>query len=552
MQAQAAVPEPDFGAIEVPSPDAQERILLEELFRLAGMGERAAPRIGRVLEISRWSDATDQPARAALEQIDPTGRLRVPALLELRAADTKGMDYPGIVPDEEFRRLGAIARPHLLDVVAGPSCHLRQNAVRLLAWLHSAAPEVFSVLTAISRDPDDPQREDALCGLYHAVPGTPGLLEEMRRADLLCHCLPCEDDDVMAMVARWPELIPLLGSLLSSSDAGERRYAARTLERGKNLPAELLPMLIDCLKDADPKVRVYAALSLVGPAPETENLAVVLVDAFETGDRELYKKMRLALRDLGPRARPAAPLLAPYVKHRDWIAVREAAMALRWVDAPEIAIPALLTIMEKPGPDGDLPAWHHILDYMMEDAAISLAAYGEDFPGAVQFFIEYLPVGMLVSYRRGHDRRYVRGRDWAAEALGMLGPRAVKAVPALVAALEYDSLCAYRAAEALVKIGAPGIDGLVGALDHPSVEVREIAASELADLCLPWHEAAFRRALSDDSIRVKAYACAALLRISPDSQEIKAEAERLIANEALGEDREWLIGVLRKLREEGD
>jgi len=394
------------------------------------------------------------------------------------------------------------------------------------------------------RAPEDPQRETALWALARVAPGRPGLLAELREADMLYCCMPRKGENVSELAEVWPELITLLNSLLHSPDPGERRRTAGKLKEASGLPPALRPALVGCLKDSDLETRVHAALILVRMAPDTEHLAVVLVDAFQSGDYYLIMEAHPALRDLGPRAREAAEPLARMAGHEDLCVVREAVKALGCVDAPEIAILALLSVFVEPENDGDLPPWHFSLDRLMGFAAISLASYGDEFPGAVELFLKYLPCNQWVSYRRGHENTYIGGRDWAAEALGMLGPSAEPAIPALVTALSYGPGCAYDAGNALVRIGPPGIDALVGALDHPSKEIRETAGSHLSGLRLPSHEPAFRRALKDESIHVRAYACAALLRIDPDSQEFIAEALRLIEDEDLGDDREWLRGQL--------
>ncbi len=108
-------------------------------------------------------------------------------------------------------------------------------------------------------------------------------------------------------------------------------------------------------------------------------------------------------------------------------------------------------------------------------------------------------------------------------------------------------MCSYVAADALVKVGGPGIDALVDALEHPQESVRETAASRLAPLCLPEHEIVLRRALTDQSEYVRANVCAALIRLDPAARDVIAEALRVVKNKDFGPDRFWLLDVAEEV-----
>ena len=116
-------------------------------------------------------------------------------------------------------------------------------------------------------------------------------------------------------------------------------------------------------------------------------------------------------------------------------------------------------------------------------------------------------------------------RSGAMEVIGLLGPRAGSAVPALAAGLS-DSVPAVRESAALMLglMGAPGkraVPALRRALQDASPRVRQHAAASLGSLGAQEADDDLRRALSDSDPYVRRQAQAALdvLRLKRLGQE---------------------------------
>jgi HEAT repeat protein len=103
-------------------------------------------------------------------------------------------------------------------------------------------------------------------------------------------------------------------------------------------------------------------------------------------------------------------------------------------------------------------------------------------------------------------------REQAAWELGNLGPAAAPAATALAQSLADESLRSC-ASWALVKIGGPAVEALIGVLDHESPQVRRAAVSTLWKIAperAPVVVGGLNIALGDRDDRVRAHAAWAL------------------------------------------
>ncbi len=138
-------------------------------------------------------------------------------------------------------------------------------------------------------------------------------------------------------------------------------------------------------------------------------------------------------------------------------------------------------------------------------------------------------VGALVTALRSGDKQT---RLFAADKLGLLGPAAGDAIPALAVALgdEYEPV-ALNAAYALAGMGAPAVGVLVEALQDANKECARNAAYALA-ASGPAATATLTELLSHESEAVRGYAAFALGEIGAPASQVSAEFARLSTDPA--------------------
>jgi HEAT repeat protein len=201
-----------------------------------------------------------------------------------------------------------------------------------------------------------------------------------------------------------------------------RRSAAYLLGKRGRAARAAAPALANALKDADREVQLRAALALgrIG-----EPALPALAGALKDQDRDARRGAVAALRHFGPKAKAVVPLLIEALKDNDaqvrtWAALTLAPMG-------ELAVPALVGAFK----DGDTETclW----------AGMALSRIGEQAVPALTAAVK--------------DRDSVSARRGATRALGLFGPGAKAAVPALVGALgDSDPEVRTNAALALKRI----------------------------------------------------------------------------------------------------
>ena len=323
--------------------------------------------------------------------------------------------------EDSLVRIGGPAVPALLEILNGPNGDMRVCAAAALARIGPAArAAVPSLIRAIEHP--DPKREPQILVLY-AIRALGRIGPEAKAAVPALNRLLDEDDDTFfdAVLALdrigAPPVRKLLVDFLREADPEVAYQLAWLGPKAR----EAVPSLRAALTDKQLQVRIYAAGALAHIEPSATDSIPVLIEALKhPDDRDLdIGAVPGALARIGPRAKAALPTLIRLVKNGS------------------------------------------------DDADLLKALVQIDPEG-----IECVPA--LIEALKREDYEYV---DVAANCLGLLGPRAKDAVPALAKAVTrnfnegfYNTLYPQAsAAKALRRIGPqakPAIPALIGALTY--------------------------------------------------------------------------------------
>jgi HEAT repeat protein len=437
--------------------------------------EEARKEIAALVEALR-DDVPRVRARVALAlaEIGPEARGAVPTLRKLlHDADPR-------VRAGAVRALGAIGGevaptlPRLLELLKDREAPVRALTALTLAQLGPSAPEAVAALDAMrATDPDAEVRAAAAATLEGIDPPLPVLVAALTSPD------PGRRLWAVAGLARKGPAAKAATAKLAAAvkyDAAAPVRAGAAYALGKIGPAarRACPVLIRALKDPAARVRTAAALVLGLLGPEAHGAGRALAAALRDEDAEVAAAAATALGNLGPESRAAVPLLIEQQRQKDLMLRRRAVHVLAGLGPAARGAAAVLR--ECLG-DAD--------PVVRRDAARALVSVGPQATAPVSSLIE-----MLHLTEKDLDRHV---RAWACLSLGQCGPRAHRAVPPLIAALQDGDPNVYAAAVlALGGIGAPAVPRLVGALDHLDGRVRAGAARALGAI-----GAGARRALAD-------------------------------------------------------
>jgi HEAT repeat protein len=253
-----------------------------------------------------------------------------------------------------------------------------------------------------------------------------------------------------------------LVAALKDTNQGTRVLAAKALVDLQPPAERVAPALADALSDADPEVvaNVVDALAAHGDA-----VLPRAVNALK--NQSLRLPAIMLLQRLGPKAKEAVPALVAIVKDDQREEVRHAIIdALEAIGtASKDSLPALISMLTddnldirraatfalgKIGPPAKsaLPAIRTNFDTREELRPVSIWAMVRISPDDDKVAAKAVPL-LIAALRR--EEGFVRFE--AAETLGLIGPRARAAVPALEAAKEDpDDFVRQAVVEALTKI----------------------------------------------------------------------------------------------------
>ncbi len=267
-------------------------------------------------------------------------------------------------------------------------------------------------------------------------------------------------------------------SLRSLARSGDSSVKAATLTVLVEVaePEEALPIVLELLDDEDSTVKNRAAKALAGfgsaAAPACERLARM---AFTESFHSVWW-IPLALRDMGTEAAPAVPILVEALQHSNTEVRENGLMALnRLGSRARQAIPSVMKLVSD---SSETIRWQAIeaLSSMgaESDEAIRVFARALEDEGeerrvrasaaAALGRTERAPKAALPELIRciqiyepeekNRNSSQSEAREWAARAIGNIGPEASVAVPYLIPLLsDENDYVRSNAAEALGKIG---------------------------------------------------------------------------------------------------
>jgi HEAT repeat protein len=366
--------------------------------------------------------------------------------------------------------IGPVVIPSLLELVDAWDQYVRDGVVTVFGKLGTAVtPELIKIIQRTEPLPEQtPQRflwarDTAVRSLLAMkVPAIQPIID---------HLLTFPDPEVRGLAAQT------LGQIADQTVA-----SPIPPEEARRVVGPLLARL-----NTDPEwtVRRRAALALGGLGDVGKQAGVVqaLIARLNDPRDEVTAGAAEALGRLGDPA-AAGPLVATLINNRSG-AVREIEVALEKLRAP--ALPALMPALQHPDVEVrrtavaavaaiGTPAAVVPLANALRDPDVSIRRLASD---ALITLADARVVPQLVAALGDPDWHvYYAARD----ALANLG---VAALPGLVGALGGTPRVAHMAEQALTKIGAPAVGPLVGALSSPQASVRQWAAVALGDIGPP-------------------------------------------------------------------
>jgi HEAT repeat protein len=272
--------------------------------------------------------------------------------------------------------------------------------------------------------------------------------------------------------------------------------------------------LLGGLKHADPFGRVHSLAGLESLVPQDREVIDGYIEALGDGEWEVLAAAALALREIDPPAREAAPALMRLLDDERQEVRRPVLMALLKIGLSESATPGLTRIVAGDNETPDDRRW----------AAVLLGRIGPGAKDGVSALLGLLEADDLVL------------RTEAIRALGSIGPEAEKAVAGLLSSLQPFDPTQVVAREALVRIGPAAVRGLGTALEDESAFVRSAAADTLGSFGAGAAGAVhgLLAALDDEFSFVRRSAAEALGKIGPGARETVPALIRMLRSRDAG------------------
>jgi HEAT repeat protein len=418
--------------------DAGVRLDVIAYLYSGGFGNRAVPFLAQALKDP--DDKVQKLAVRILEEMKADPALLFDQVLPL--LEEKDNEAARINAINVIWRAGPAAVPPLLKALKDPQPKVRQIAI----WsLHQGGLESASVF-----EPLLPALSDANAGVRASA---------------------------MAALARHgSQAVPYLADGLKDTQPEVRTQAATSLGFVQAKPADVLPLLDKALHDENEEVRVAAAAALEQLGPPA---APLLLQAFRDKSDKVWKQALRSLIKMPADNRVLLPILVQATRHEDPHVRAGAAYALERFQAD--AVEPLVHLLKT---DKDQSVHWAVVDVIDTIGMPARAAFADLIEPALKHPAEKVRYGALVAmlkmqalekYREAltlekyqerigiviphliralEDRRDGRWRWQAAVILGVIGPPARDAIPALTRARD-DSEPRVRdaAREALTRIG---------------------------------------------------------------------------------------------------
>jgi HEAT repeat protein len=429
--------------------------------------------------------------------------------------------------------------PQWIKALSSPNVNARRAAAGGLGQLGADARPALAALAKAFNDPDEQTRGLAAAALVAIGPDTaPAFVKALKDAPrrrlaasaLAAYRLPPEavipdliallkDPDVNvrdytgAVLARWgrPAALPLTAAL---DDPQTRAAAAPVLGQIRPVVADAIPRLVEGLADPDEAYRVAAHNALVNMGKAS---VPALAKVVESPDSRARYSALLALGRIGPDAGDAILALTAALHDPDRNVRFLAVAALVKIDPTKKAVadhlaeavPILVDVLRHE--QAPIRAW----------AASVLGVVG---PGAK-------PAAPALATRVEQDED-ARVRVSAAQALGHMG--AVEGVPTLIAAqADKDATVRGAVANALLELGPTALPSLIDALAHSRAELRAPSAEVLERIGKP-AAGALAQATADANPERRRAALGVLEKIGAPASDAVPSVTAALKNEDAG------------------
>jgi HEAT repeat protein len=415
--------------------------------------------------------------------------------------------------------------PALIKALRDSNAQVRREGIRALGRIGrgakgvASAPEAVSALTQILKGGQAEERILAAETLGYVQPSSQqavSVLVEMAQSDGLGlrrqaiaalgriaeHRVQAIEGGTLDTLEK--AAIPALAESIDSWDATLRLEAAFALAQmeasphfafGAPLSEKVLSVLLEVVRERNHPMRTRAMEALSRCGAGGEEVVAALTRALGDGGPPRVKAAE-SLGRLGPPAKSAVPILADLLKEPDAETRIQAALALWRIDHQAEVVPVLVrelksSVARRPTSASPL------------SGRLGVAGSTAAVPPCRQ----------------------------AADALGIMGPAARAAVPALIEVLRNPRLCSHRPsyAQALAKIdrqaAGVAVPMLIDLLDskpedlrlseQAAAALRRQAAKALGEIGAPARDAvpSLRKALSDPDDGARADAAAALKKL---------------------------------------
>jgi HEAT repeat protein len=324
--------------------------------------------------------------------------------------------------------IGRPAVPALVDVVKGPNPAMRVCAAEALGAIGPAASAAVPALIRVIERPDSEVTAEILT--HHAAKALGRIGPQAKAAvPALTRLLGTEaykevgstQFDLVLALARIgaPPIQMLLDVFLGSG----KSFVAHELGwLGTNASAAI-PRLREALTDKRPQVRIVAAVALAHIEPSDLSPVPVLVDAikyFDDENSELdLSLVPSALALFGSRAKTALPALTRLIEQGGGYS--DAVKALVHIDPQgTVCVPALISALKRDEIE------------VADVAARCLGLLGPSAKSAVPALCVAMTGAFPVEFYNEYDPQVS-----AAKAIRRIGPAAKTAIPTLIAALKF-------------------------------------------------------------------------------------------------------------------
>ena len=405
-------------------------------------------------------DKDDMTRSAAVYALGAIGKDAAPAIVELAKVLSGKITTIHPVAADALVKIGGSAVAEVQKVLNDKDPDARKRALRILGRIGPSASPAVLEISRLAKD--DPDKEAKLVAVQVLGEIGPGAASA----------------------------IPVLKASLE--DRSLRDAAQSSLVR---IGGVSVGPFTEGLKSSEPEVRLAAAKALRELGEKAEAAVPALIASIKDPDRDVRTQAVFALGRIGPKAKAAVPALVDALEDEPLQGAISSALI---TIGPEASIPALGKAIKDKRPQ-------------VRRAAVGMASL---FRGESEKILPELVFALQDDALRVD----------AVRAIGAMGPKAEKAVPDVLKALNaYErSPGVYgEAITALQRIGPKAVPALIATLKDKKRDIRAAAVRALASMDPPPDEALpnLIKVLEDEDSMVKTAAAGALERFGPKAME---------------------------------